>query len=90
MLDGHGLTFRGWDVVEAMARGQGPARAAFCLGYAGWGPGQLEREITQNAWLTAPASDALVLGRDDGAKWQRALGSIGIDPLMLSPSAGHA
>ena len=78
------------DVLEDMARGLGPAQAMLMLGYAGWGPGQLEREIAQNGWLTAEASAELVFSEDDGSKWARALATLGIDPLLLSASAGHA
>lgn len=78
------------DVLEDMARGLGPARAMLALGYAGWGPGQLEREIAQNGWLTAEASPELVFAADDGAKWAMSLKTLGIDPLLLSASAGHA
>jgi putative transcriptional regulator len=78
------------DVLEDMARGMGPARAMLMLGYAGWGPGQLESEIAQNGWLTADATPDLVFGADDGGKWARALATLGIDPLVLSAAAGHA
>jgi len=78
------------DVLEDMARGAGPERAMMMLGYAGWGPGQLEREIAQNGWLTAEAGEDLVFSPDDGGKWARALATLGIDPLLLSASAGHA
>lgn len=78
------------DVIEALARGDGPARALFALGYAGWGPGQLESEIAQNGWLVTDATDEIVFGPDDGAKWRMALATLGIDPLTLSAAAGRA
>jgi len=78
------------DVLEDLARGAGPARALLALGYAGWGPGQLEDELRQNAWLTCDAGPELVFSEDDDGKWARALRSIGIDPVLLSGSAGHA
>ena len=87
--DGFGMTAT-LDVLEDMARGNGPARAMLMLGYAGWGPGQLEREIAANGWLTAEASPDLVFAADDAAKWAAALASLGIDPLLLSAAAGHA
>ena len=60
------------------------------LGYAGWGPGQLEDEISQNAWLsTDPTGDVLFETRDD-QKWPRAMASLGVDIAMLSSEAGHA
>ena len=78
------------DVLQDIARGRGPSRSLLALGYAGWGPGQLEDEIARNGWLTAEASEDLVFGANDGAKWQAALAGIGIDPLTLSPTAGRA
>ena len=78
------------DVLEALARGEGPHRALLALGYSGWGPGQLESEIARNDWLTVEADAALVFSEDDGAKWQAALKSMGINPLSLSGAAGRA
>jgi putative transcriptional regulator len=78
------------DILEDIARGRGPARALLALGYAGWGPGQLEAEIAQNGWLTAEASPDLVFGAAMDGKWEAALQSLGIHPLMLSSEAGHA
>ena len=78
------------DVLEDLARGAGPDSALLALGYSGWGPGQLEGEILQNGWLTCDATPELVFGGDDDAKWEAALNSIGVDPRMLSGSAGHA
>jgi putative transcriptional regulator len=60
------------------------------LGYAGWGPGQLEDEIAANGWLTAEAAPDLVFGSHMDGKWEAALRSLGINPLMLSSEAGHA
>ena len=60
------------------------------LGYAGWGPGQLEDEIGENAWLHAPFNEALVFDREVDTKWQRALNSIGVDLSSLSGAAGRA
>lgn len=78
------------DVLEDMANGEGPKRALVMLGYAGWGPGQLEGEIAQNGWLTVEATPELVFGATDGDKWMAALRSLGIDPLGLSGVAGRA
>lgn len=78
------------DILVALGRGDGPARALLALGYSGWGPGQLEAEIGRNDWLTAPAPQGLVFGPDDGGKWAAALRGMGIDPVTLSPSAGRA
>ncbi len=78
------------DILEDIAHGQGPARALMMLGYAGWGPGQLENEIVMNGWLTTEADQELVFATKDDAKWAAALKSLGVDPLSLSASAGHA
>jgi len=78
------------DVLEALAQGEGPAQALLALGYSGWGPGQLEQEIRRNDWLTTEASDPVIFGPEDPRKWAQALQAIGIAPLSLSPTAGHA
>ena len=78
------------DVLEEIARGDGPSSALLALGYAGWGPGQLESEIMQNGWLTCDAVPDLVFDDDDAGKWEAALKTLGIDPLMLSGTAGRA
>ena len=78
------------DVLEALANERGPDRALLALGYSGWGSGQLEAEIARNDWLTSDPEVALVFSEDDGSKWIKALRSMGIDPLLLSPTAGRA
>lgn len=78
------------DVLEQIAKGQGPDSALLALGYSGWGPGQLESEILQNGWLTCDASPEIVFGEDDDRKWSEALRTLGVDPLMLSGTAGRA
>lgn len=78
------------DILEAIAAGRGPDRALLALGYAGWGPGQLEAEILDNGWLITDHDDDIALGPDHGRKWQRALATLGIQPHSLSASAGHA
>lgn len=78
------------DILQDIARGAGPQRSILALGYAGWGPGQLESEILQNGWLTCDAPPDLVFGSDNAEKWTRALKLLGIDPLSLSATAGRA
>ncbi|MCA0871809.1 YqgE/AlgH family protein [Seohaeicola saemankumensis] len=78
------------DILEDIASGEGPEKALMMLGYAGWGPGQLEQEIAMNGWLTAEADTSLLFGMPDDEKWGAALKSLGVDPLSLSASAGHA
>ena len=60
------------------------------LGYSGWGPGQLEGEIGRNGWLTCESTPDLVFHTEDAEKWTRALSQLGVDPLGLSATAGHA
>ncbi|WP_223814170.1 YqgE/AlgH family protein [Roseicitreum antarcticum] len=78
------------EILSDIGRGQGPAQAVMTLGYAGWAPGQLEAEISQNAWLTTDATPALVFTGPDSDKWTAALAELGVDPLSLSATAGHA
>lgn len=78
------------DILEDIATGNGPERALLMLGYAGWGPGQLESEIAMNGWLTTEADADLVFARSDESKWEAALKTLGVDPLTLSASAGRA
>jgi putative transcriptional regulator len=78
------------DIVRAISRGEGPVRATMMLGYAGWGPGQLEAEITQNGWLTCPAREELIFDKALDDKYDRALALMGISAAMLSADAGHA
>lgn len=77
-------------ILEDIAQGQGPSRAMLALGYAGWGPSQLEYEIGRNGWLTAAPDETIVFGRTKADKWSEALKSMGIDPLLLSATAGRA
>ncbi|MDJ0627893.1 MAG: YqgE/AlgH family protein [Rhodobacter sp.] len=78
------------DILQDMAKGAGPQRRILALGYAGWGPGQLEDEIHRNGWLTCDASPEIVFDADNDGKWVAALKSLGIDPLLLSAEAGRA
>jgi putative transcriptional regulator len=78
------------DVLKEIAEGRGPREGLLALGYAGWGPGQLDSEIQQNAWLSVPADETIVFDGDHDTKWRRALAKLNIDPLLLSDAAGHA
>ena len=86
---GYGMTAT-LDVLEALAQGGGPRQALLALGYAGWGPGQLEREIGRNDWLVTEPEEDLVFSVQDSGKWVGALRRMGIDPISLSPSARRA
>jgi putative transcriptional regulator len=78
------------DVLKVIAEGGGPRECVLALGYAGWGPGQLDEEFQQNAWLSVPADETLMFDHDHDSMWRRALGKLHIDPLLLSGTAGHA
>jgi putative transcriptional regulator len=78
------------DILHAMAKGDGPQNCLLALGYAGWGPGQLDDEIQANGWLHAPADPKLVFDPDLESKWERAMAKIGVDLTVLSGEAGHA
>lgn len=78
------------DMLRAIARGEGPQSAVLALGYASWGAGQLEREIRENTWLSGAVDADFIFGQDQEAKYDRALRSLGIDPVFLSQEAGRA
>lgn len=78
------------DILEAIARGDGPAHATVALGCAGWGAGQLEYELTENTWLTVPADSELLFTLPLEARWQAAAGRIGVDLARMPDYAGHA
>jgi len=78
------------DILKAIAEGGGPRHGILALGYAGWGPGQLEDEIARNAWLNVAADEALLFEGTPDEKWRKALAKMRIDPLLLSGHAGHA
>jgi putative transcriptional regulator len=78
------------DIVRAISRGRGPQRGLMMLGYAGWGAGQIENEITSNGWLSCPAQEDLIFDTSLDDKYDRALALMGVTPAMLSIEAGHA
>ncbi|MEP3116470.1 YqgE/AlgH family protein [Nisaea sp.] len=78
------------DIVRTIASGSGPKSHLLALGYAGWGPGQLDGEIQENAWLNVDADNALVFDKDLDSKWDRALAKLGVDSALLSTESGRA
>ena len=90
MVDDHFSMTGTVDILESIANGTGPSRAMVALGYAGWGPGQIEDEMAADGGLLAPAVPDLVFDGADETKWIDVLKQIGIDPIMLSASAGRA
>ena len=78
------------DILIAIAAGNGPARAVVTLGYSGWNPGQLEQELCENHWLTAPMSEQILFETPLEDRWEAAAGLVGVNLLQLASYAGHA
>jgi putative transcriptional regulator len=78
------------DILEAMAKGQGPSEQIVALGYAGWAPGQLEDEILRNGWLTVRADLDVIFGLPPEARYDAAMQALGVSTANLSEEAGHA
>lgn len=78
------------DILTAMAAGSGPTRAMVALGYAGWAAGQLEFEITENAWLSVPATATILFETPFDDRWNEAARLLGVDLAAIGPDAGHA
>jgi putative transcriptional regulator len=78
------------DILEAIAASRGPESFLISLGCAGWGPGQLEHEIKENAWLTQPVFEENIFVLPFNERWAAALKKMGVDPVVLSDTAGHA
>lgn len=78
------------DMLRNIAEGNGPKRSIVAMGYAGWGPGQLDEEMQNNDWIHLPANDSLLFETPTNRKWMLALETLGINPATLSESAGQA
>ena len=78
------------DILEAVSMGKGPENVIIAIGCAGWGPGQLESELIQNAWLTGPVFDEVIFDVPAERRWAEAVKKMGIDPNFLTDAAGHA
>jgi putative transcriptional regulator len=82
------------DVLEAVAKGNGPTRFIMTLGYAGWGAGQLEEEIALNGWINAELSREqmadIIFNTPSAQRYQCAMLALGFDPTYLSGQVGHA
>ncbi len=78
------------DILKAIAEGEGPADCLIALGYAGWGAGQLEEELVDNAWLSVDSDPAILFETSDSERWQAAAALGGVDPNLLSGEIGHA
>jgi len=78
------------DILRAIVEGAGPEKSLVALGYAGWGPGQLEQELSANAWLSGPANQAIIFDLEPEQRWEAAARLLGVDLNLLSGEAGHA
>lgn len=78
------------DILQALADGKGPERFIIALGYAGWGDGQLEEEMRQNAWLSVPADSGIVFEAPLARRWEQAVAALGVDISNLHDVGGHA
>jgi putative transcriptional regulator len=77
------------DILEAVSVGEGPKKLLVALGYAGWGQGQLEKEIVQNSWLNAPADQSIIFDQPPASRWKAAAELMGVDISLLTSQAGH-
>jgi putative transcriptional regulator len=78
------------DILTAIAHNEGPERYLIALGYAGWGAGQLEQEMSDNAWLSGPADEKILFDMEAEKRWSAAAALLGIDVNLLSSEVGHA
>jgi len=78
------------DVVNDIAQGKGPHKMNFCLGYAGWAPGQLEAELVDNGWLVVPADQTILFSLPAAGRYEAATKRLGIDALNFSDEIGVA
>lgn len=76
------------DILKAIALGEGPQLSILALGYAGWGPGQLDAELAQSAWLTLPVELDLIFEIPAAASWEMAIRRLGADPHLLQMGHG--
>ena len=78
------------EALRAITRGEGPARWVFALGYAGWGPGQLDGEMQRHGWYAASGHDRIVFDTPAAVRWTAAWKAEGIDPALLANTTGRA
>lgn len=78
------------DILSAIAHGEGPQHYLIALGYAGWGPGQLEQELSDNAWLSCPAEPRILFELPMEGRWAATAALLGVDLNLLSSEVGHA
>jgi len=90
MITGNLAMSNTMDILQAIAKGNGPLSYIIALGCAGWGPGQLESEIKENSWLTCSVSEDIIFQLPTEIRWEESVRKMGIDPALLSSKAGHA
>jgi putative transcriptional regulator len=78
------------DILEAVGQGKGPSKILVTLGYAGWEQGQLEHELSQNAWLSVPATEHILFDLPAEERLPAAMSILGVDYSTLSADSGHA
>jgi putative transcriptional regulator len=78
------------DILQAIAKQQGPSRFIFSLGYANWVAGQIEQEIINNFWLTVPANASILFDVPFNKRWLESMNYLGVDVNKLVYSGGHA
>lgn len=78
------------DILNAIAHGKGPSKRILALGCAGWGPGQIEQEMKDNAWIIAPADQTIIFDTNNEEKWQHAANLVGVNFLNYSVISGSA
>ena len=78
------------EFFEDLSKGKGPQNSIFALGYAGWGPGQIEKEIFANSWMTLSADSKFLFDEEVSNKWNKAYNLLGVDPNKLSQFSGRA
>jgi len=78
------------DIVQAIAEGRGPEQCLVALGYAGWGAGQLEQEMVDNAWLSGPSDSRIIFETKVEQRWEAAAKLLGVDINQMTGDSGHA
>ena len=78
------------EFFDDLSNEKGPKNSILALGYAGWGPGQLESEIMENSWMTIPVNSEFLFDEEVSSKWTQAYNLVGVDPTKLSFNFGRA
>lgn len=91
LLSGDGVAVTSsQDILQSMAKGEGPKEVMIVLGYAGWGAGQLEQEVAQNLWLIVPAKPEILFDTPSQQRWNAAASLLGVSLAHLTDQTGHA